>query len=74
MKRLNSIYCILCLGYILGVHNGYIALWKEPYEKPLRVFPYSVSCLPEADRQLLEQGVRADSLPELTQRLEDYLS
>ena len=74
MRRLHNIYCILCLGYLLGVYRGQIALWKEPDPKPIRVFPYSVSMLPKQDQRALENGIRADSIIELTRRLEDYLS
>ena len=74
MRRLHSIYCILCLGYLLGVYKGQIALWKEPDPKPIHIFPYSVSMLPQKDRENLEKGLRADSIIELTRQLEDYLS
>ena len=74
MKRLHSIYCILCLGYLLGVYRGQIALWKEPDPKPIHIFPYSVSMLPQEDREALEKGIQADTITELTRRLEDYLS
>lgn len=74
MRRLHNIYCILCLGYLLGVFRGQIALWKEPDPTPIRVFPYSVSMLPKEDQRTLEKGIRADSIIELTRRLEDYLS
>ena len=74
MRRLHNIYCILCLGYLLGVYRGQIALWKEPDPKPIHVFPYSVSMLPREDQATLEKGIKADSIIELTRHLEDYLS
>ena len=74
MKRSHSIYCILCFGYLLGVYRGQIALWKEPDPKPIHIFPYSVSMLPQEDREALEKGIQADTITELTRRLEDYLS
>ena len=74
MRRLHNIYCILCLGYLLGVYRGQIALWKEPDPQPIRIFPYSVSMLPEEDRTTLEKGIRADSIIQLTRQLEDYLT
>ena len=74
MRKLHNIYCILCLGYLLGVYRGQIALWKDPDPQPMRVFPYSVSMLPEEYRPTLEKGIRADSIIELTKQLEDYLS
>ena len=74
MRKWHNIYCILCLGYLLSVYRGQIALWKEPDPTPIRVFPYSVSMLPEEDQNVLKQGLRADSIIELTRHLEDYLS
>ena len=74
MRRLHNIYCILCLGYLLGVYRGQIALWKEPDPQPIRIFPSSASMLPKEDQKVLEKGIRADSIIELTRQLEDYLS
>ena len=74
MRRLHNIYCILCLGYLLGVYRGQIALWKDPDPTPMRIFPYSISMLPEEDQQTLKKGIHADSIIELTRKLEDYLS
>ena len=74
MRRLHNIYCILCLGYLLGVYRGHIALWKEPDPAPIRVFPYSVSMLPQEYRATLEKGIQADTITQLTRQLEDYLS
>jgi hypothetical protein len=56
------------------VFRGHIALWKDPDPQPIRVFPYSVSMLPKEDQRVLEEGIRADTVTELTRRLEDYLS
>lgn len=74
MRKLHNIYCILCLGYLLGVYRGQIALWKDHDPTPMRIFPYSVSMLPEEYQTALERGVQADTIFELTRQLEDYLS
>lgn len=74
MRRFKHIYCILLFGYLLGIHNGNVAIWKGDDPKPLRVFPYSASSLPEAERQLLEKGIPIDNLRELTRYIEDYCS
>ena len=64
----------LLFGFLLGVQNGYVALWKDGTAEPIRVFPYSAENLPPADRQALEQGIHLDSRTELIQLIEDYLS
>jgi len=56
------------------VYRGQIALWKDPDPTPMRVFPYSISMLPEEYRPALEKGIHSDSIMELTKQLEDYLS
>lgn len=74
MKRFHNVCLILLLGFLLGIHNGNVALWKDNDPKPLRVFSYPASSLPEADRRLLEKGIHIDSLGELTRLIEDYFS
>lgn len=65
---------LLAFGFILGSYNGYIALWRDTGPDPIRVFPYSVSSLPQSDQQALERGIELHSREELLRLLEDYLS
>ncbi len=74
MKKLTILYCITLLGFLLGVHNGRIALWEDGKQEPVKVFPYSASMLPRKDRQALEKGIRFESKQQLLERIEDYLS
>ena len=74
MKRRSIIMSILLFGFILGVYEGKVALWKDNQKKPMKVFPYQVSILPQADQQRLQQGIHVDSLNELYKLVEDYLS
>ena len=64
----------LLLGFLLGVQNGYVALWKDGTPEPVRVFPYPASNLPDADRRALEQGIHLDNKLQLIELIEDYLS
>lgn len=72
-KRIQLYFSLLFL-FILGSSDGFIALWKDSDPEPVRVFPYSIASLPEADRRALEQGIRIRSETDLTRLLEDYLS
>lgn len=72
--RLVPVCLTLLMGFILGSHNGYIALWTEGSPEPKKVFPYRVTALPPADQKALEQGIHIDSTQELARLLEDYLS
>lgn len=74
MKKLHYLYCIAMLTFILGSHNGFIALWKEGSSRPARVFPYQISALPAADQALLERGIPIRDQSQLNSLLEDYLS
>lgn len=65
---------ILLLGFLLGIHEGKIALWKDNDPTPMRIFPYEVSQLSEAEQQALKKGIRADDLAQLKRMLKDRLS
>ena len=65
---------LLALGFILGSHNGFVALWTDGKTEPDRTFPYRITSLPPADQEALRKGIRAEDILELTQLLEDYLS
>ena len=68
------LYLSLFLTFILGSHNGYIALWQDGTQEPIKVFPYSVASLPPADQKALENGIHIDNRTDLIKLLEDYLS
>lgn len=74
MKPRYKLYSIVLLGFLLGIHGGRIALWKDGTTKPVKVFPYSAELLPEKDRALLEKGIHFDTKEALIARIEDYLS
>ena len=74
MRKPYILYCITIISFLLGIHEGRIALWKDGDPEPVKVFPYSARLLPEKDRQLLEKGLVLDSESELSRALEDYLS
>lgn len=74
IKKRAQVYIALFFGFLLGVQNGFIALWKDGSPEPIQVFPYRAASLPIADQQALENGIRIDSGTDLAQLLEDYLS
>lgn len=74
MKPRRCLPVMVLLGLLLGVHNGYIALWTEGRPDSVRVFPYRASMLPEQDRRLLEAGIPIENESRLHRLLEDYLS
>jgi hypothetical protein len=60
--------------FLLGIHEGRIALWRGDDPEPVRVFPYSVATLPKEEQQRLQDGIRIESMAELQRLLEAYLS
>jgi len=74
IKHLAHIFLCLLVGFLLGIHDGHFALWKDTAAEPLQVFPYSVAMLPSADQQALRNGIHLSDELQLQQLLEDYLS
>lgn len=73
--RLRQKLCTLLLfGFLIGVHEGRIALWKDGSAEPWRVFAYPVAVLPEEERIALKNGIRVDSMEDLNRLLENFLS
>lgn len=72
--RLRYGYLTLIFTFLLGCHEGFVALWKPPAEEPAAVFPYAVTSLPQADQQWLKKGIEIPNSDALMALLEDYLS
>ena len=71
----QQLFCILLLfGYLLGIQDGFVALWKDGEAKPMEVFPYPAAALPPLDQEKLGKGIPIDSMEDLHSLLEDYLS
>lgn len=73
MRRMY-LYLSLFWVFLLGSHDGFLALWIPPAEEPAAVFPCRVSSLPPADARLLEKGISVDTREELMGLLEDFIS
>ena len=71
-KKLSAIF--LTFGILIGVYGGRLAIWLNESASPTKVFPYPVAVLPEDQRKALEQGIRVESMEQLEQFLEAYLS
>ena len=74
MKTTHLCALVLILGFLLGIQDGRIALWKDGQAQPVKVFPIQANMLPEADRKALEKGIAIENSSELTRILEDFLS
>ena len=65
---------VLLLGLYLGLHNGYLALWRSGCPEPEKVFPFKVALYPKIDQSALEKGIPIDDEDALKKLLEDFLS
>lgn len=74
MKYRKLITQLMLLGFLLGIHNGKVALWKDPDPEPIRIFPCPVSTLPAEVRQALEHGIRFETETDLDSLLENLCS
>ena len=75
MRKLERFWSLfLSLGLILGVHRGYIALWRDTESEPYKVFPYKAAILPEQERLRLEAGIPIRDEDHLHSLIEEYLS
>ncbi len=77
MKRPHLCRClcsIVLFGFLLGIQDGRIALWKDGEKEPWRVFPYPVAALPAETQQALRNGIPIDSTEDLDRLLENLLS
>ena len=61
-------------SYIISEYNGKIAVFKKLSAEPLFVSDVYVSSLPQADKELLKEGIEVRTKKELNRLIEDYCS
>lgn len=71
MRRMINL--MLCLGFLMGIYRGRIALWWGSESTPSYILPVPVFILSQEDRNALAAGIRFDSMEELKQLLDEYL-
>lgn len=74
MKRKGCLYSILFFTFLLGIHEGYVALWVHEDPLPQKIYPYSVQSLPPEDQLALSRGIPIPDEITLNRYLEDLLS
>jgi len=61
-------------GYLLGEYNGRVSVLSPDTREPEMIFDIFLRTLPDADQELLRQGIRVSTYAELTRLIEDYIS
>lgn len=73
MKRCRGICAAaLSLGFLLGIHDGRVALWKGEDPQPVRIYPKSAAVLPPEDRAALEKGIHLPDEAAAVRAAEDF--
>ncbi len=62
----------LCAGFLLGLHRGRVALWRDGESHPLQIYDIPARTLPPRERLRLEQGIPVESKEELWLLLENF--
>jgi hypothetical protein len=73
-QKLRSVLPALLLGFLIGSYNGRLAVWKTDDPEPYRVYPCPVYLLPKRERAALMRGIRIDSMEDVADFLENFLS
>lgn len=68
------VFQILLMTMLLGIHDGYLAIYDSASSSPRQVLPYRAALYPNADQQALAEGIPFRSQQELSRLLEDFLS
>ena len=66
--------CGLLFSFLLGSHNGRLAMWKDQDPTPCKVFPCPVAVLPRAVQEQLKAGIRLETMEDVNRLLENFLS
>lgn len=61
-------------GYVLGAFDGRVSVLSPDTGEPEMIFDIFLRTLPDADQQLLREGIRVETYSELTRLIEDYIS
>ncbi len=74
----HTICRLLCmsvlLGFLLGTYHGRLAVWRDNDPQPYRVYPCPIYLLPKKEQDALLRGIRIDSMDDLSNFLENFLS
>lgn len=70
----RKLLAVMALGFLLGIQDGHIALWKDGNPEPVEIFPFRADMLPEKDEKALKKGIRIEDPTQLARLMEDYLS
>ena len=65
---------VLLFGFLLGIRNGQIALWKDNDPQPLRVFSWRAALLPQQIQDALTRGIHIEEDSDIGQLIRDMIA
>ena len=65
---------VLLFGFLLGIRNGQIALWKDNDPQPLRVFSWRAMLLPQQIQDALTKGIHIEEDSDIGQLIRDMIA
>ena len=71
-RSMRLLSMLLAFGFLLGIRNGRLALWRDDDPHPEQIYDIRADTLPPADRLRLRQGIRVQTREEVWQLLENY--
>ena len=63
---------LVVFGFLLGIHNGHIGIWKNQDPQPMRTIPCPIWVLSPKQRQMLQSGIPIDSMDDLENLLTQF--
>ena len=72
-RKRNLAALVLILGFLLGIQDGKLTLWREGEAHPVQIYDIRADTLPPADQVLLRRGIHVEDRQALWQLLENYL-
>lgn len=64
---------LLMAGYLLGIHEGHLALWEGDDPAPRYIFSVRTATLTQDQRAALASGIRVPDQEALLRLLQEYL-
>lgn len=72
-NMMNKLRFMSLLLILLGVRNGFLALWEYDDPQPVRIYPIAVSSLPASAQEELSKGIELRDGNALAEILKEYL-
>lgn len=68
----NTAALVLAAGFLLGIHNGRIGVWKDQDPQVFRVIPCPVCLLSPQQQSALADGIHLDTMQDVEQLISTF--